>query len=51
MLTDINPKLPIRNKVIIKDYYINKLVFNEYGSEDYDDYLMLEKDSVQIHFF
>jgi hypothetical protein len=51
VLTDINPKLPMRNKVITKDYYINKLSFKEYGSEDYDDYLMLEKHSVQIHFF
>lgn len=51
MLTDINPKLPMRNKTATRDYYINKLGFKEYGSEDYDGYLMIEKDSIQIHFF
>ena len=43
MLTAIHPKLPMRNKTITKDYYINGLGFQEIGSEDYDGYLMLEK--------
>ena len=51
MLTDINPKLPMRNKKVTKEYYINELGFREYGSVDYDGYLMLEKDQIQIHFF
>jgi len=51
MLTTIHPKLPMRNKAITKDYYINQLGFKEFGSEDYDGYLMLVKDSIQIHFF
>ena len=51
MLTDINPKLPMRNKIITKDFYLNKQGFQEFGSADYDGYLMVEKDSVQIHFF
>jgi hypothetical protein len=51
MLTAIHPKLPMRNKVATKDYYINKLNFNELGNIDYDGYLMLEKDNIQIHFF
>lgn len=51
MLTDINPKLPIRNKVITRDFYLNKLGFQEFGSADFDGYLMVQKDSVQIHFF
>jgi hypothetical protein len=51
MLTDINPKLPMRNKTATRDYYINKLGFEEFGSEDYDGYLMIQKDSIQIHFF
>ena len=51
MLTDINPKLPMRNKAITKDFYINKLDFKDFGNTDYDGYLMLEKDNIQIHFF
>ena len=51
MLTDINPKLPMRNKVITRDFYLNKLNFQEFGSADFDGYLMVQKDSIQIHFF
>ena len=51
MLTEIHPKLPMRNKAITKDYYINQLGFKEFGSEDYDGYLMLMKDNIQLHFF
>ncbi len=51
MLTAINPKLPMRNKAITRDFYLNKLGFHEFGSADYDGYLMVEKDSIQIHFF
>jgi catechol 2,3-dioxygenase-like lactoylglutathione lyase family enzyme len=50
MLTQINPKLPMRNKEVTKDYYVNKLGWKQYGS-DFDGYLMVEKDAVQIHFF
>jgi len=51
MLNDIVPKLPMRNKVVTFDYYINKLGFELFGSPDYDDYLMVQKDQIQIHFF
>ena len=51
MLTDINPKLPMRNKAVTRDFYLNKLNFQEFGSADYDGYLMVQKDSIQIHFF
>jgi hypothetical protein len=51
MLTDINPKLPMRNKAVTKEFYINKLGFQEFGSADYDGYLMVQKDNIQIHFF
>jgi hypothetical protein len=51
MLTDINPKLPMRDKAATKDFYINKLGFKQSGSVDYDGYLMVEKDKIQIHFF
>ncbi len=51
MLIDINPKLPMRNKSVTREYYINKLGFKEYGTTDFDHYLMIEKDQIQIHFF
>ena len=51
MLTAIHPKLPMRNKTATKDFYINKLGFEEYGISDFAGYLMVRKDSIQIHFF
>jgi hypothetical protein len=51
MLTDINPKLPMRDKAITRDFYLNKLGFHEFGNADYDGYLMVQKDNIQIHFF
>lgn len=41
----------MRNKAITKDYYLNKLDFQTFGETDYEGYLMLEKDDIQIHFF
>jgi hypothetical protein len=51
MLTDINPKLPMRDKAITRDFYLNKLGFQEFGAADFDGYLMVHKDNIQIHFF
>lgn len=51
MLTDINPKLPMRNKNVTRDFYTNKLGFTVFGSADFESYLMMEKDQIQIHFF
>ena len=51
MLTDINPKLPMRNKALTKQFYIDKLGFQQVGTVDYDGYLMIHKDKIQIHFF
>ena len=50
MLTDINPKLPMRDKATTKDFYVNKLGFDQFGN-DYEGYLMVRKDNIQIHFF
>src|SRR4030095_13135742 len=50
MLTDINPKLPMRDKAATKDFYVNKLGFDQFGN-DYEGYLMVRKDHIQIHFF
>ncbi len=51
MLTSIHPKLPMRDKNITRDFYINKLGFTEFGGADFDGYLMVEKDTIQLHFF
>lgn len=51
MLTEINPKLPMRDKKITRDFYVNKLGFKDVGETDYKDYLILQKDNIQIHFF
>jgi hypothetical protein len=51
MLTDIHPKLPMRDKTVTKNFYINRLDFQEFGSDDFDGYLMVQKDNIQIHFF
>ncbi|MBK6953095.1 MAG: VOC family protein [Crocinitomicaceae bacterium] len=51
MLTEINPKLPMRNKAVTVDYYVNKLGFQIFGDLDFEDYLMVQKDAIQIHFF
>ena len=50
MLTDIHPKLPMRDKARTRDFYL-KLGFHEFGDADYDGYLMVQKDRIQIHFF
>ncbi len=49
MLTTIHPKLPMHNKAATKAYY-TQLGFQQFGGE-YDDYLMMERDNIQIHFF
>ena len=51
MLTHIHPKLPMRNKAITRAYYTNQLGFTDIGAADYDEYLMLQKDQIEIHFF
>lgn len=49
MLVNINPKLPMRDKSATRYYYVNQLGFTELG--DYDGYLMVKKDKIEIHFF
>jgi len=51
MLTAIHPKLPMRSKALTRDYYIDKLGFADVGIADFQGYLMIEKDGIQIHFF
>lgn len=49
MLTNINPKLPMRDKNVTRKFYIKQLGFQEIG--DYEGYLMVKKDKIEIHFF
>lgn len=51
MLTNIHPKLPMRDKTATKNFYLNQLGFQLFGTTDFDNYLMVEKDAIQIHFF
>lgn len=51
MLTEVNPKLPMRNKAHTKKFYVDVLGFKDVGSEDFDEYLIVGKDNIEIHFF
>jgi hypothetical protein len=51
MLTTIHPKLPMRNKGVTKNYYVNQLGFTDIGQVDYPEYLMVAKENIEIHFF
>jgi len=49
MLTAIHPKLPMRNIADTRNYYQTQLGFTIVG--DYGNYLIMERDGLQIHFF
>ncbi|MFL9832565.1 bleomycin resistance protein [Chryseobacterium terrae] len=49
MITDIIAKLPMRQKELTLNFY-KKLGFTVFGNE-FDNYLMLERDNLQLHFF
>lgn len=49
--THIHPKLPMRQKAITRQYYIEQLGFSDVGSHDFPDYLILKKDQIELHFF
>lgn len=51
MLTNICPKLPMHDKRVTENYYVNSLGFSRTGVEDYEGYLMLKRDNIEIHFF
>lgn len=51
MLTAINPKLPMRDKLITRSFYLNQLGFEDIGSADFEDYLILKKDAVAFQNF
>ena len=41
----------MRDKELTKNYYVNQLGFQIFGDNDFDGYLMVQKDNIQIHFF
>lgn len=47
----ICPKVPMRDKTVTRNFYVNMLGFHEFGSADFEGYLMVEKDNIQLHFF
>lgn len=49
MLTSVNPKLPMRDKTRTQEYYVNLLDFKVLA--DYEEYLIIVKDQIEIHFF
>lgn len=51
MLTAIHPKLPMRHKQKTREFYLEQMGFQEFGSIDYEGYLMVQQDQIQIHFF
>lgn len=49
MIKAIIPKLPMRAITLTKDYYLNLLGFEMHG--EYEDYLIVGRDTTEIHFF
>ena len=49
MLTDINPKLPMREQDVTREFYVTQLGFEVCA--EYDGYLIVAKDQIEIHFF
>ena len=41
----------MRSKAITLQFYSTQLGFTNLGTQDYDGYLMLGKDDIEIHFF
>lgn len=41
----------MRDKAVTQDFYVRKLGFQNVGIADFEEYLIVERDSVQIHFF
>ena len=41
----------MRNKATTRDFYLNQLGFSDIGSADFEGYLLVKKDNVEIHFF
>lgn len=51
MLTDIHPKLPMRNQAVTNAFYTGLLGFKPLGNSVYKEYSMFTRDQVEVHFF
>jgi hypothetical protein len=51
MLTVIIPKLPMRSKAATRHFYLTQLGFTDIGASDFEGYLLVKKENVEIHFF
>ena len=51
MLFAISPKLPMRNKAVTRAFYTTRLGFTDIGNADFEGYLILKKDQVELHYF
>ncbi|MCE2777932.1 MAG: VOC family protein [Algoriphagus sp.] len=51
MILSVHPKLPMRNKALTRAYYVEHLGFQLVGTKDYPEYLMIQKDAIELHFF
>ncbi|AEA43509.1 bleomycin resistance protein [Fluviicola taffensis] len=51
MAISVPKKLPMRDKHATRQFYLNALGFHLFGHADFDGYLMVEKEDLQIHFF
>jgi len=49
MLTALIPKLPMRDPAATRAYFVDRLGFTVIGQ--YADYLIMELDGLEIHFF
>gem|GEM_PF-3542326 len=50
MLTGITPKLPMRSKAVTRDFYLRQLGLTDIGCADFDGYLLVKRDNIEIHF-
>ncbi|MFN8395017.1 MAG: VOC family protein [Bacteroidia bacterium] len=51
VLSAVHPKLPMRDKAVTRAFYIDQLGFRDIGAADFDGYLILKRDEVELHFF
>lgn len=51
MLTSVHPKLPMRDKAATQTYYVETLGFQQVDNDAYDEYLIVGKENIELHFF
>jgi len=41
----------MRNRSVTREFYVRQLGFQDIGSAEYQEYLILKKDEIELHFF